>query len=43
MFSGIVTDLGEILDVEEKFDGLRRLRIACNYDPASIVVGASID
>src|SRR6516165_1638246 len=42
MFSGIVTDLGEILDVEEKFDGLRRLRIACSYDPASIVVGASI-
>jgi riboflavin synthase len=42
MFSGIVTDLGEILDVEEKSDGLRRLRIACNYDPASIVVGASI-
>jgi riboflavin synthase len=42
MFSGIVTDLGEILDVEEKSDGLHRLRIACNYDPDSIAVGASI-
>lgn len=42
MFSGIVTGLGEILEVEEKSDGLRRLVIACNYDPDSIAVGASI-
>jgi riboflavin synthase len=42
MFSGIVTGLGEIVEVEEKSDGLRRLVIACNYDPDSIAVGASI-
>jgi riboflavin synthase len=42
MFSGIVTGLGEILEVDEKSDGLRRLVIACNYDPDSIAVGASI-
>ena len=42
MFSGIVTGLGEILELDEKFDGLRRLVIACNYDPDSIAVGASI-
>lgn len=42
MFSGIVTGLGEILEVDEKSDGLRRLAVACNYDPDSIAVGASI-
>jgi riboflavin synthase len=42
MFSGIVTGLGEILEIDEKSDGLRRLVIACNYDPDSIVLGASI-
>jgi len=42
MFSGIVTGLGEILEVDEKSDGLRRLVVACNYDPDSIAVGASI-
>jgi riboflavin synthase len=42
MFSGIVTGLGEIVEVEEKSDGLRRLVIACDYDPESIAVGASI-
>ena len=42
MFSGIVTGLGEILELDEKSDGLRRLVIACNYDPDSIAVGASI-
>jgi riboflavin synthase len=42
MFSGIVTGLGEILEVDEKSDGLRRLVIACNYDPDSIALGASI-
>ena len=42
MFSGIVTGLGEVLEVEEKSDGLRRLVIACNDDPDSIAVGASI-
>lgn len=42
MFSGIVTGLGEILEVEEKSDGLRRLVIACSDDPESIAVGASM-
>ncbi len=42
MFSGIVAGLGEILEVDEKSDGLRRLVVACNYDPDSIAVGASI-
>jgi riboflavin synthase len=42
MFSGIATGLGEILEVDEKSDGLRRLAVACEYDPDSIAVGASI-
>lgn len=42
MFSGIVTGLGEIVEVDEKSDGLRRLVIGCHYDPDSIAVGASI-
>src|SRR5947209_10760774 len=42
MFTGIVADVGEVLSVEERAEGLRRLTIACAYDPASIAVGASI-
>ncbi len=42
MFTGIVSDLGEVLEVEEKAEGLRRLDIACNYDPDGIDIGASI-
>jgi riboflavin synthase len=42
MFTGIVTDVGEVLSVEERAEGLRQLTIACAYDPASIAVGASI-
>src|SRR5271169_3945397 len=42
MFTGIVSDLGEVLDVEEKAKGLRRLNIACGYDPDTIDIGASI-
>src|SRR5580704_14180235 len=42
MFTGIVSDLGEVLDVEEKAEGLRRLNIACGYDPETIDIGASI-
>ncbi len=33
MFTGIVTDVGEVLGVEERAEGLRRLTIACAYDP----------
>jgi riboflavin synthase len=42
MFSGIVSGLGEIIEADEKSEGLRRFIIACNYDPNSIAVGASI-
>jgi len=42
MFSGIVTGLGEILEVDEGSDGLRRLVIGCSGDPESIAVGASM-
>jgi riboflavin synthase len=42
MFTGIVTDIGEVVAVEERAEGLRRLTIACAYDPTSIVIGASI-
>jgi len=42
LFTGIISNIGEILEVEEKADGLRRLTIACDYDPATIDIGASI-
>lgn len=42
MFTGIVTEFGEVLIVEERAEGLRRLTIGCAYDPASIAIGASI-
>src|SRR5260370_23875484 len=42
MFSGIVSGIGEVLDVEEKSDGLRTLVVTCDDDPNSIAVGASI-
>jgi riboflavin synthase len=42
MFTGIVSDLGEIIEVHEKGEGLRHLTIACGYDPDTIDIGASI-
>jgi len=42
MFTGIVTDIGDVVAIEEHAQGLRRLAIACAYDPASIAIGASI-
>jgi riboflavin synthase len=42
MFTGIVTDIGEVLAVQPRAEGLRRLRIACGYQRVSIVEGASI-
>ena len=42
MFTGIVTDVGEVLSVEERAVGLRQLVIGSNYDSASIDIGASI-
>jgi riboflavin synthase len=42
MFTGIVTDVGEVLTVQPRAEGLRRLKIACSYDRATIADGASI-
>jgi riboflavin synthase len=42
MFTGIVTDVGEVVGIEPRAQGLRRLTIACRYDRASIAIGASI-
>lgn len=42
MFTGIVTDIGEVLAVRPRGEGLHRLKIACHYDRASIAEGASI-
>ncbi len=40
MFTGIVTAIGTIENVEERGD--MRLRIVCPFDPAEIAIGASI-
>ncbi|MEW6451657.1 MAG: riboflavin synthase [Pseudomonadota bacterium] len=42
MFTGIVTDVGEVLSVEPQAEGLRRLKIGTSYDPKTIAMGASI-
>jgi riboflavin synthase len=43
MFTGIVTDIGEIVSLTAVAQGqLHRLRIACRYDQATIADGASI-
>jgi riboflavin synthase len=43
MFTGIVTDIGEITDLKPTAQGqLHRLRIACRYDRTGIADGASI-
>jgi riboflavin synthase len=42
MFTGIVTDIGEVLAVEDRAEGLRRLTIGCAYDSTTIAIGASI-
>ncbi len=43
MFTGIVTDIGEIVALKPVAQGqLHRLRIACRYDRATIADGASI-
>jgi len=42
MFTGIVTDVGEVLAIEERAEGLRQLTIGTVYDHASIAIGASI-
>lgn len=42
MFTGIVTDVGEVVAVRARAEGLHRIKIACGYPRASIVEGASI-
>ncbi len=42
MFTGIVSDIGEVVAVEPRAEGLARLKIACRYDPDTIDIGASI-
>ncbi|MBZ6074999.1 riboflavin synthase [Microvirga puerhi] len=42
MFTGIITDVGEVVAAEGAQGTLRRLRINASYDPASIALGASI-
>jgi riboflavin synthase len=42
MFTGIVTDVGEVIAVEPRGEGLRRLTVACSYPRESIAIGASI-
>ena len=40
MFTGITTDMGEVIAVEPRAEGLRRLRVACAYSRESIAIGA---
>ena len=42
MFTGIVTDIGDVVSVQQRAEGLHRIKIACSYERASIVEGASI-
>jgi riboflavin synthase len=40
MFTGIVTDIGELIAIEKRGD--TRLTVATGYDPGTIAIGASI-
>lgn len=42
MFTGITTDIGEVVAMRQQAEGLRRLTIVCAYPRASIALGASI-
>ena len=42
MFTGIVTDLGEVRSVEQRADNLSRLTVFCRYPRAALIEGASI-
>jgi riboflavin synthase len=42
LFTGIVSDLGEVLQVTQKAEGLCRVAIKSAYDPNEIGIGASI-
>ena len=41
MFTGLVSDIGEIVSVEPRGQ-LRRMRVRCHYEAESIALGASI-
>lgn len=41
MFTGLVSDVGEVVDVEQRGE-LRRVHVASRYEAASIAIGASI-
>ncbi len=41
MFTGLVTDVGRVLSIEDRGE-LKRIRIATSYDPRTIALGASI-
>ncbi len=42
MFTGIVTDIGEVRSVEARANNLSRITIACSYPRADLIDGASI-
>jgi riboflavin synthase len=42
MFTGIVTDIGDVLAVAPRAEGLTRLTIGCGYERSTIAIGASI-
>jgi riboflavin synthase len=42
MFTGLVSDVGVVVEVSDHQGSLRHIRIASSYDAASIPVGASI-
>ena len=42
MFTGIVTDVGEVRSVKPRADNLHRITIACDYPRAELIEGASI-
>ena len=42
MFTGIVTDVGEVRSVKPRADNLHRITIACDYTRAELIEGASI-
>jgi riboflavin synthase len=42
MFTGLVSDIGEVVAVEPRADNLRRITIATRYPQGSIPLGASI-
>jgi len=42
MFTGIVSEIGEVAAVRPRGEGLHRLKILCGFDRATIAEGASI-